>query len=87
MRVTSSMYYDNLFGQSNNKLSKSLFDVNKQIASGVKIQYAGENVSAFVGTMQLDNEMTTLGQIKKSTESAYKVSNQTDAVLNEFGTS
>ncbi|MDD2906888.1 MAG: flagellar biosynthesis protein FlgL [Sulfurimonas sp.] len=87
MRVTSSMYYDNLFGQNNTKLSKSLFDVNKQIASGLKIQYAGDDVSVFVGTMQLDNEMTTLGQIKKSTETAYKVSNQTDVVLNDFGTS
>jgi len=81
------MYYDNLFGQNNTKLSKSLFDVNKQIASGLKIQYAGDDVSVFVGTMQLDNEMTTLGQIKKSTETAYKVSNQTDVVLNDFGTS
>jgi flagellar hook-associated protein 3 FlgL len=36
--------------------------------------------------MSLDNELSTLAQIKKSTESGYKVSNQTDVVLNEFGT-
>ncbi|MBA3027168.1 MAG: flagellar biosynthesis protein FlgL [Sulfurimonas sp.] len=87
MRVTSSMYYENLFGSNNTKLNSKLFDVNKQIASGLKIQYANEDVATFAQTMQLDNEMTTLGQIKKSVDSGYKVSNQTDVVLNDFGTS
>lgn len=87
MRVTSSMYYNNLFETNGMKLTNNLFDVNKQIASGLKIQYANEDVTTFVQTMQLDNEMTTLGQIKKSTESGLKVSTQTDVVLNEFDTS
>lgn len=84
MRVTSSMYYENLYGSNNSKLNKKLFDVNKQIASGLKIQYASDDVSIFAKTMQLDNEITTLEQMKKSTQSAYKVSDQSDAVLNEF---
>lgn len=84
MRVTNSMYYDNLYGTNNSKLSKKLFDVNKQIASGLKIQYASDDVSTFTQTMRLDNEITVLGQVKKSTESAYKISNQTDVVMNEF---
>ena len=84
MRVTSSMYYENLYGSNNSKLNKKLFDVNKQIASGLKIQYASDNVSIFANTMQLDNEITALTQIKKSTQSAYKVSDQSDSVLNEF---
>ncbi|WP_457744007.1 flagellin N-terminal helical domain-containing protein [Sulfurimonas sp.] len=86
MRVTSSMYYDNLYGTNNLKLNNELFDVNKQIASGLKIQYAQDDVEVFTKTMQLDNEMTTIGQVKKSTESGYKVSNQSDVVLNEFTT-
>ena len=84
MRVTSSMYYDSLYGNNNLKLNKELFDVNKQIASGLKIQYAHDDVRTFTETMRLDNEMVTLGQIKKSTESGYKVSDQSDVVLNEF---
>jgi flagellar hook-associated protein 3 FlgL len=84
MRVTSSMYYDSLYGNNNLKLNKELFDVNKQIASGLKIQYASDDVTTFTETMRLDNEITTLGQIKKSTESGYKVSDQSDVVLNEF---
>lgn len=86
MRVTSSMYYDSLYGKNNSKLSQNLFDVNKQIASGLQIQYAKDNVRTFAETMRLDNELATLGQVKKSTESGYKVSNQTDVVLNELGT-
>ena len=44
MRVTSSMYYENLYGSNNSKLNEKLFDVNKQIASGLKIQYASDDV-------------------------------------------
>lgn len=84
MRVTSSMYYDNIYANNNSKLSKELFDVNKQIASGLKIQYAKDDVSVFSQTMLLDNEVTTLGQIKKSAQSGYKISNQTDLTLNDF---
>lgn len=84
MRVTQSMYYNNIFGNNNSKLNKELFDVNKQIASGLKIQYASDDVRTFVETMRLDNEMVTIGQTKKSIESGYKVSNQTDVAMNEF---
>lgn len=87
MRVTSSMYYESLYGNNNSKLNQKLFDVNKQIASGLKIQYASDDVGAFTETMRLDNEIATLGQVKQSTESGYKISNQTDVILNEFETS
>jgi len=84
MRITSSMYYDSIYSTNNFKLNKELFDVNKQIASGLKIQYASDNVSVFSQTMRLDNELTTIKQVKKSAQSGYKVSNQTDVTLNEF---
>ena len=84
MRVTQSMYYDNIFNANNSKLSKDLFDVNKQIASGLKIQYASDDVRTFTETMRLDNEMVTISQTKKSVESGYKMSDQADVSLNEF---
>lgn len=84
MRITSSMYYDSIYGTNNFKLNRELFDVNKQIASGLKIQYASDDVAVFSQTMILDNELTTIKQISKSAQSGYKVSDQTDVVLNEF---
>jgi flagellar hook-associated protein 3 FlgL len=87
VRVTTSMYYKNIYGENNALLSKNLFDVNKQIASGLSIQYAQDDVRAFTETMRLDNEITTLGQVKQSVQSAFKMSDQTDSVLNEFETS
>ncbi len=84
MRVTSSMYYNSLYSRNNSNLQNRLFDVNKQIASGLKIQYASDDISAFTETMRLDNELVALGQVKQSVESGYKVSNQTDVILNEF---
>ena len=87
MRVTSSMYYESLYGANGSKLNKELFDVNKQIASGLQIQYASDDVATFTETMRLDNELTTLSQVKQSTESGYKISNQSDVILNDFATS
>ncbi|QOP45718.1 flagellar biosynthesis protein FlgL [Sulfurimonas paralvinellae] len=87
MRVTNSMYYDSIYGNNNSKLNRKLFDVNKQIASGLKIQYAKDDVRTFTETMRLDNEVTVLKQIKQSTQSGYKMANQTDEVMNEFQTS
>jgi flagellar hook-associated protein 3 FlgL len=87
MRVSTSMYHKAIYEQSNNLLSNKLFDVNKQIASGLKIQYAHEDVITFSQTMRLDNEISTLAQAKKSTQSGYKFSNQSDVVLNEFNKS
>lgn len=84
MRVTSSMYYNNIFGANNSKINKNLFDVNKQIASGLKIQYASDDVGIFVDTMRLDNELTTLEHVKKSAETGFQVSTNTDATLNSF---
>ncbi len=84
MRVTQSMYYNNIFNDNNSKINKELFDVNKQIASGLQIQYASDDVRTFTETMRLDNEMVTIGQTKKSIDSGYKVSDQTDATMNGF---
>jgi len=82
MRVTQSMYYKN-FATDSSKVQKGLFDVNRQISSGHKIQYAYEDATTFAKTMRLDNEVTTLTQTKKSAESALKFSTQTDTTLNE----
>lgn len=83
MRVTSTSYYNNIYGE-NNKLNSQLFDVNKQIASGKKIQYAHEDPGVFIDTLRLDDEITTLTQTKNSTDSAYKLSAQTDTTIGDI---
>mgnify|MGYP000571793354 CR=1 FL=1 len=84
MRITNSMYYENLYGTSNSQLNSKLFDVNKQISSGLSIQYAKDDVRTFTETMRLDNEITVLRQIKSSTDNGYKISDQSDVILTEF---
>ncbi len=83
MRITSGSYYNNIYGE-NNKLNKQLFDVNKQISSGLKIQYAHEDPTIFIDTLRLDDEITTLTQVKNSAQSAYKISTQTDKTIGEI---
>lgn len=83
MRATLSGYYRNLqFDQT--KVAKELFDVTKQISSGQKIQYAHESPTTFVDTVRLDNEITTLTQVKNNTQSALQVSTNTDTTMNEM---
>ncbi|MFA7070115.1 MAG: flagellar biosynthesis protein FlgL [Sulfurimonas sp.] len=84
MRITSNMYFNNLYANNSSNLNNALFDVNKQIASGVKIQYAQDDIRIYTDTMRLDNEITTLTQNKNSATSALKFSDQSDVVLNEF---
>ncbi|SFV51704.1 Flagellar hook-length control protein FliK [hydrothermal vent metagenome] len=87
MRVTNSMYYEYVFSPNKSKVGEELYNVNKQISSGLKIQYAKDDVSAFADTMRLDNEITTLDQAKDSTQSALKMSTQSDKALNDLQTS
>lgn len=84
MRITNGMYYKGVFSPNKNRISQSLFDVNKQISSGLKIEYAKDDISVFSDTMRLDNEINTLKQAKSSTTSALKISTQTDKTLNDF---
>lgn len=83
MRVTSSSYYNNIYGESN-KINNQLFNVNKQISSTHKIQYAHEDPGVFIDTLRLDDEITTLNQVKSSAQSAYKLSTQTDTSMGEI---
>lgn len=83
MRITSGSYYNNIYGE-NNKINQQLFDVNKQISSGLKIQYSHENPGVFIDTLRLDDELTTLGQVKNSAQNAYKFSTQTDSTIGEI---
>ncbi|MDD2266998.1 flagellar biosynthesis protein FlgL [Sulfuricurvum sp.] len=83
MRITAGSYYNNIYGE-NNKLNQQLFDVNKQISSGMKIQYSYENPGVAIDTLRLDNEITTLTQVKTSAQSAYKISTQTDTTIGEI---
>jgi len=83
MRATMSGYYRNL-NYDQNKVVKELFDVTKQISSGTKIQYAYEGISTFVDTVRLDNEITTLTQVRQNAGKALQVSTNTDTTMNEM---
>ncbi|MFZ5375290.1 MAG: flagellar hook-associated protein FlgL, partial [Campylobacterota bacterium] len=83
MRVTSSSFYNNIYGE-HNKANRQMFDVTKQISSGLKIQYAHEDPTIFVDTLRLDSEITTLVQVQKSVDNGYKFSSQTDSTIGQI---
>lgn len=83
MRVTGASFTNNIYAE-NNKLNRQLFDVNKQISSGLNIQYSHENPGIFIDTLRLDDEVTTLSQTKSSAQNASKLSTQTDTGIGEI---
>jgi flagellar hook-associated protein 3 FlgL len=83
VRVTTSSFYNNIYGE-NNKINQKLFDVNQQISSGQKIQYAYEDPGVSIDSLRLNDEITTLTQVKTSAQSAYKTSTQTDTTIGEI---
>lgn len=77
------MYYQ-VQNANTNALGEKLFDVNKQIASGQKFQYAYEAPVSFSDAMRLDNEINTFDQVVKSASSGLKFSQQTDSTISSM---
>ena len=83
MRITESMYYQ-VQNTNTNTMAQQLFDVNQQISSGNKFQYAYEAPVAFSQTMNLDNEINTFSQVTSSANSGLKFSQQTDSTISSI---
>lgn len=83
MRVTQSMYYQN-FNSSNSNLANELLNVNRQISSGAKIQYAYQGPNTFAKTLNLNNEISTFSQVISSVNSAQDISKQTDSTISSM---
>ncbi len=83
MRITNSLFYTNTKNSYQDSLKK-LYDVNAQISSGSKIQNSYEDSSIYVDSMRLDNEISTLSQVKESSSKAGTFADNTDATINQF---
>ena len=83
MRITNSLFYLNTKNSYQDSLKK-LYEVNTQISSGSKIQNSYEDSSIYVDTMRLNDEISTLDQVKKSSSKAATFADNTDATMNQF---
>ncbi len=83
MRITDSLFYLDTKNSYQDSLKK-LYDVNTQISSGQKIQNSYEDSSIYVDTMRLNDEISTLDQVKESSSKAQTFANNTDSTMNEL---
>ncbi len=83
MRITDSLFYLNTKNSYQDSLKK-LYDVNTQISSGSKIQNSYEDSSIYADSMRLNDEISTLDQVKKSSSKAQTFANNTDTTMNQF---
>jgi len=83
MRVTQSTYYKNMSFDKDG-INQELLRVNKQIASGKQIQYGYDDSAIFADTMRLDNELTALTQVKKTSENAKLFSLNSDDTITQM---
>lgn len=83
MRVTNSLLYSSSIQNQQTSLKK-LYDIDKQISSGMKIQDSFENSGIYVDTMRLNYEIATLEQVKETSSKAKTFSQNTDTTMNQF---
>ena len=83
MRITNSLFYTNS-SYSQQKIMNKLYDINEQMASGLKIQNSYEDSSVFIDTMRLNNEISTLDQTQATSSKAQTFTQNTDSVLTQF---
>lgn len=83
MRVTNTLFYSTSVTEHQSAMKK-LYDIDKQIASGMKIQNSFENSGVYVDTMRLNYEIATLEQTKESSSKAQTFALNTDSTLNQM---
>lgn len=86
MRVTNTLFF-NTSTTEHQSAMKKLYDIDKQIASKLKIQNSFEDSGVYVDTMRLNYEIATLEQGIESSSKAQKFAQNTDSTLNQFSTS
>ncbi|KIM10623.1 MAG: hypothetical protein KU37_10045 [Sulfuricurvum sp. PC08-66] len=83
MRVTQSSYFNNLRKDEKNT-EHELVRINKQMASGKKIEYGHENPEIFIDTMRLDNDINSLQQAETIAQRSISFTDYTDASLRDM---
>ena len=83
MRVTNTLFYSTSVTEHQSAMKK-LYDIDKQMASGMKIQNSFENSAVYVDTMRLNYEIATLEQTKESSSKAQTFALNTDSTLNQM---
>ena len=85
MRITNGLLYSTSISNYRTS-STALYNVNQQIASGMKIQNSYEDTSIYVDSMRLSSQLTTLSQASSSSSKASSFASNTDATLTDMTT-
>ncbi|AOO65331.1 flagellar hook-associated protein FlgL [Sulfurospirillum halorespirans DSM 13726] len=83
MRITNNLLYTNSI-RNYRTASEKLYDVNQQIASGLKIQNSYEDTGIYVDTMRLNSELSSLEQASESSSKASSFATNTDSTLSDI---
>lgn len=86
MRVTNTLFYNRSLFEHQSAMKK-MYDINTQMASGLKIQNSYEDSGVYVDTMRLNYEIATLEQTKETSSKATSFAQNTDSTMNQFATS
>ncbi len=83
MRITNQM----MFSSSQYDYSKTmqnLYKIDRSISSGTKIQQGYEDAMIYDNTMRLDYDLTTLKQVKLTSQKAQTFANNSDKAMNQM---
>jgi len=85
MRITNALLYSttiNNYRTANQKL----YEVNQQIATGMKIQNSYDDTSIYIDSMRLSSQLSTLSQTSESSSKAGSFATNTDSTLTDMTT-
>ncbi|NCB55408.1 MAG: flagellin, partial [Epsilonproteobacteria bacterium] len=83
MRITNSLLHSTSLRNYRTN-SESLYNINQQIASKLKIQNSYEDTGIYIDAMRLNTEIDTLTQSSAISSKAATFANNTDTTLTSF---
>lgn len=83
MRITNALLHNTSIRNYRSSTEK-LYDINQQIASGMKIQNSYQDTGIYVDAMRLNYEIGTLKQSSESSTKAKNFADNTDSTLTDF---
>lgn len=83
MRITNALLYSTSI-KNYRTVSEKLYNVNQQIATGLKIQNSYDDTSVYMDSMRLSSELSSLSQTSESSSKASSFASNTDSTLSDI---
>lgn len=83
MRITNTLLYSSSI-RNYRTANEKLYNINQQLASGMKIQNSYDDTGVYIDSMRLNNEISSLEQSSETSSKAQSFAQNTDSTLSDI---